>query len=54
LRWVWRECLDAEPWLRGAVREELKRRGVEAEDATRPGRYPPPADVRQVVKVGIA
>jgi hypothetical protein len=54
LEWCLRECGCLEPWLRQAIRDELTSRGVEAEEAPRPGRYPPPADMRMVVKTWFA
>ena len=54
LQWVVRECFSIEPWLKAAVREELKRRGVEVEENPRSGRYPPPADLRLAIKTWFA
>jgi hypothetical protein len=54
LRWVLRECVNIELWLRMAVVAELALRcGEEPPPRSGPGagagRYPPPIDVRAVV-----
>jgi hypothetical protein len=55
LKWALRECSTLDAWLRQAIEAELKSRGVEAEEAPRPGRYPPPADLlRPVIKTWFA
>jgi hypothetical protein len=55
LRWVLREADAAEPWLRAAIGDELRRRGYRADsDREQPRdhagpRHQPPADLRSVI-----
>jgi hypothetical protein len=53
LAWVLRECGAAEPWLRHAVAEELRRRnGYQHRSAEAP--FTPPANLRDMIKAWCA